>query len=74
MAKPIYVLNGPNLNLLAAARAAHLRNGDTWRSCSGPGARRGPRPLAMRVVFRQTNREGDLVDWVQEARTGRPAP
>ena len=61
----IYVLNGPNLNLLGNARTSPLRPhharrsraalSSVFRSCLG-------------LVFRQTNHEGQLVDWVHEAR------
>jgi 3-dehydroquinate dehydratase-2 len=67
MSKPIYVLNGPNLNVLGQREPeiygrATLAEIETL--CESRASAKG-RPL----VFRQSNREGDLVDWVQEART-----
>jgi 3-dehydroquinate dehydratase-2 len=66
MPKPIYVLNGPNLNLLGTREPdiygkATLE--DVRRLCETRAA-----ALGYDVVFRQSNHEGELVDWVQEAR------
>ena len=67
MPKPIFVLNGPNLNLLGT-REPHIYGADSLddvrKRCE---ARAGA--LGHAVVFRQTNREGELVDWLNEART-----
>ena len=60
----LYVLNGPNLNLLG------VREPDIY----GHETLAGVQALCERaagtatVVFRQTNHEGELIDWVQEAR------
>ena len=66
MAKPIYVLNGPNLNLLGT-REPHIYGtttlADVQAACETRAAAFG-----HTVVFRQTNHEGELVDWVQDAR------
>jgi 3-dehydroquinate dehydratase-2 len=66
MSKPIFVLNGPNLNLLGA-REPHIYGHETLAEVEARCvARAGGHGLG--VVFRQTNREGELIDWVQEAR------
>ena len=66
MAKPIYVLNGPNLNLLGV-REPELYGTDTLGDVRGACEARA-RDWGRRVVFRQSNHEGELVDWIQEAR------
>jgi len=67
MPKPIYVLNGPNLNLLGV-REPHIYGkttlDDIRLACADLG-----KALGFAVEFRQSNHEGVLVDWIQEART-----
>lgn len=66
MAKPVYVLNGPNLNLLGTREPA-VYGRDTLDDIKAMAeAKAGMLNLA--VVFRQSNSEGELIDWVQEAR------
>ena len=67
MPKPIYVLNGPNLNLLGV-REPHIYGHTTLAYIEQMCVERAAK-LGHTVEFRQGNREGDLVDWVQEART-----
>jgi 3-dehydroquinate dehydratase-2 len=66
MSKPIFVLNGPNLNLLGE-REPHIYGheglSDVEARCVARAKGHG-----LSVDFRQTNREGELIDWVQEAR------
>jgi 3-dehydroquinate dehydratase II len=65
--KPIYILNGPNLNLLGY-RQPEIYGGDTLADIHGRLETRG-RDLGLAVEFRQTNHEGELVGWIQEARS-----
>ena len=66
MRSTIYVLNGPNLNLLGV-REPHLY-GSTSLAQVEQLCRRVAGELGLDCEFRQTNHEGVLVDWVQEAR------
>lgn len=66
MPKPIYVLNGPNLNLLGL-REPHIYGSETLEDVRQRCERRA-KGLGFQIVFRQTNHEGELIDWVQEAR------
>lgn len=66
MAKPIYVLNGPNLNLLGVREPnvyGHETLADVRKRAEKAAAAHG-----LTLEFRQTNDEGQLIDWVQEAR------
>ena len=67
MSKPIYVLNGPNLNLLGV-REPEIYGYETLEDiCKRCEARAATFGFAL--VCRQSNHEGDLVAWIQEART-----
>jgi 3-dehydroquinate dehydratase II len=66
MAKPIYVLNGPNLNMLGLREPAVYGReslADVEKRAHGRA-----KSLGLTIEFRQSNNEGELVDWIQEAR------
>ncbi len=63
--KTVFVLNGPNLNMLGK-REPGIYGGKTLADieadCKAAGV-----SLGLAVDFRQSNHEGDLVDWIHEA-------
>ena len=66
MSKTILILNGPNLNLLGKRQpeiygAATLN--DVAQLCAGAAE-----AFDAGILMRQSNHEGELVDWIQEAR------
>lgn len=63
MAKPVFVLNGPNLNRLGTREpqiygTATLADIEALCRAAAPG---------LAVDFRQTNHEGELIEWIHEA-------
>ena len=65
MANKVYVLNGPNLNLLGSREPQTYGRStlnDVETLCRETAKRHG-----FDVEFRQSNHEGVLVDWIQEA-------
>jgi 3-dehydroquinate dehydratase-2 len=66
MPKPIFVLNGPNLNLLGT-REPHIYGADTLADLQALCEAKAT-ALGYKAVFRQSNREGELVDWLNEAK------
>ena len=65
--KPVYVINGPNLNMLG------LREPDVYGKDTLAGleerCRLKAKALGLDISFRQSNVEGELVSWIQEARS-----
>jgi 3-dehydroquinate dehydratase-2 len=65
MASLVYVINGPNLNLLGKREPetyGRATLADVETLC-----RETAKKLGMSVEFRQSNKEGELVDYIQEA-------
>ena len=66
MSRIVYVLNGPNLNLLGK-RQPHIYGFETLfdveRDCQTTATE-----LNLEVRFRQSNREYEIIDWIHEAR------
>lgn len=68
MSKPVFLLNGPNLNLLGT-REPHIYGStslkDVEAMCHARAAKRG-----LTISFRQSNNEGQIVDWIHEGING----
>ena len=62
----VYVLNGPNLNLLGK-RQPEIYGRETLADVEAE-CRRVAGELGLDIVFRQSNREYEIIDWVHEAR------
>ena len=65
MAKIVYVLNGPNLNLLGR-REPKIYGRATLKDVEAL-CRKTAAAHKLAIEFRQSNHEGELVDWIQEA-------
>jgi 3-dehydroquinate dehydratase-2 len=64
----VWVLNGPNLNLLGE-REPDTYGGETLADIEKRCAK-AAKQAGVKLEFRQTNHEGELVAWIQEARDG----
>jgi 3-dehydroquinate dehydratase II len=66
MSKPIFVLNGPNLNMLGV-REPSVYGSETLEDVRRRAETRA-QALGLTIDFRQSNMEGELVTWIQQAR------
>lgn len=66
MSKVIFLLNGPNLNLLGK-RQPEIYGSETLDDVARM-ARDAAGPFGLSIDARQSNHEGELVDWIHEAR------
>jgi len=66
MSRTVYVINGPNLNLLGKREPdiyGHESLADVEAQCRALAAE-----LALSIEFRQSNAESQIIDWIHEAR------
>ena len=66
MSRLVYVLNGPNLNLLGK-RQPHIYGHETLADVEAD-CRRTAAELRLEISFHQSNREYELIDWIHAAR------
>lgn len=66
MPATVLILNGPNLNLLGD-REPEIYGHETLADIEAAASRHGEK-AGLTVDFRQSNHEGQLIDWLHEAR------
>lgn len=66
MAKPIFILNGPNLNLLGL-RQPEIYGRETLEDVAEACGTLAEE-LGLSIRFHQSNHEGQIIDWIHEAR------
>jgi 3-dehydroquinate dehydratase II len=66
MSRLVYVLNGPNLNLLGK-RQPHIYGHETLADAEA-ACRKVARDHGLELRFHQSNREYEIIDWIHEAR------
>ena len=62
LSKPILILNGPNLNLLGT-REPHIYGSTTLAEVEETCRRRAEK-RGLTIVFRQSNSEAEIIDWI----------
>ncbi|MEI4473997.1 type II 3-dehydroquinate dehydratase [Frigidibacter sp. MR17.24] len=67
MSNLVYILNGPNLNLLGK-RQPHIYGHETLADIEADCARLAAE-LGLEIRLLQSNHEGQIIDWIHEART-----
>lgn len=65
MTRTVFVLNGPNINLLGKREPGIY--GDMTLAAIEKACREEAQSIGFQIDFRQTNHEGTLVDWLHEA-------
>jgi 3-dehydroquinate dehydratase II len=71
MTQTLFILNGPNMNLLGTRepeKYGRATLADVEKLCAETAKR-----FALDIVFRQSNIEGVLIDWIQEAHAKKAA-
>jgi len=71
MPQTIFIINGPNLNLLGTRepeKYGRASLADVEKLCRETGKRHD-----LAIEFRQSNHEGEIVDWIQEAHAQKAA-
>jgi 3-dehydroquinate dehydratase II len=66
MSRLVYILNGPNLNLLGT-RQPHIYGHETLADVEKE-CRAVAKELKLELRFHQSNREYEIIDWIHEAR------
>lgn len=66
MSHLVFVLNGPNLNLLGK-RQPHIYGSETLADVEAD-CRNAATELDLQIRFHQSNREYEIIDWIHEAR------
>lgn len=66
MSDTIYIINGPNLNLLGQ-REPHIYGSQTLDDVKA-NCEQIAQSIDLKIVFLQSNHEGEIIEWIHEAR------